>query len=107
MEGGKQINALQIVEALGPRIQEYKVEGQVDSDWQLLAHGTTLADGHIDRFPKVLAWKVRLTIMKASAPIAIRSFGLYLDTVTPTDQFKAPAPLVGKQEPTKGAPEEP
>ncbi|HSV13556.1 MAG TPA: discoidin domain-containing protein [Tepidisphaeraceae bacterium] len=106
MEGGKAINACRIIEARGQRIEEYKIEAQVDSDWRLLAHGTTIEPGHVDRFPKVLAWKVRLTIMNAKQPPAISTFGLYLDKVSPPDQFKAPPPVTEKSEPVKGAPEE-
>ena len=60
------------------RVQEYKVEGMVESDWKLLAKGTTIGQGKIDRFPKVTVWKVRLTIVKSSAAPAIRKFCLYL-----------------------------
>ena len=67
---------------LGQRVQEYKVEGQVDSDWKLLSQGTTIGDRKLDRFPPVTVWKVRLTILKASASPAIRKFGLYLDNAS-------------------------
>jgi hypothetical protein len=81
MEGPVDINALEIGEASGleQRVQEYKVEGQVDSDWKLLSQGTTIGERKVDRFPKVTVWKVRLTILKAQTYAAIRKFGLYLD----------------------------
>jgi hypothetical protein len=84
-EGALQINALELAEAtdaLG-RVQGYKVEGQVDSDWKLLSQGTTIGDRKIDRFPKVIVWKVRLTIVKSKPGPAIRRFGLYLDKSSP------------------------
>ena len=79
LEGPVDINALQIREAKGleNRIQSYKVEAQVDSDWTLLSEGTTVGGSKIDRFPKVTAWKVRLIINKSTAFPAIRKFGLY------------------------------
>ncbi len=82
LEGPEEIDTVEIQEAagLGQRVQEYKVEGQVDSDWKLLAQGTTIGDRQLHRFAPVTVWKVWLTILKASASPAIRKFGLYLDT---------------------------
>ncbi|HEY7090621.1 MAG TPA: discoidin domain-containing protein [Tepidisphaeraceae bacterium] len=79
MEGPAEINAVALSEAtgLGPRVQEYKVEGQVDSDWKLLSQGTTIGERKVDRFPKVTVWKVRLTILKSSGAPALRQFSLY------------------------------
>ena len=79
LEGPVQINAAAIGEAIGheSNVQEYKIEGQVDSDWKVLAQGTTISEQKIDRFPKVTVWKVRLTILKAQPYAAIRKFGLY------------------------------
>ena len=80
MEGPVQINAAEIGEAIGyeSNVQEYKIEGQVDSDWKLLAKGTTIGERKVDRFPSVTVWKVKLTILKAQPYTAIRKFGLYL-----------------------------
>jgi hypothetical protein len=80
-EGAIEINALEIGEAAGmeQRVQEYKVEAQVDSDWKLLSQGTIIGHQKIDRFPRVTVWKVRLTILKAQDYAAIRKFGLYLE----------------------------
>jgi hypothetical protein len=80
LEGPVDLNALVIEEApqAGSHVQEYKVEAQVDSDWTLLAHGTTIGEHKVDRFPRVCAWKVRLTVLKSDAFPAIRKFGLYL-----------------------------
>jgi hypothetical protein len=81
MEGPVEINALELREASGHenRVQAYKVEAQVDSDWTLLSEGTAVGGSKIDRFPKVTAWKVRLTITKSDGAPALRKFGLYLD----------------------------
>ena len=80
-EGPLDINSLKIEEAteLGKRVQEYKVEGQVNSDWKLLSQGTTIGERKVDRFPKVTVWKVRLTILKADGFPAIRKFSFYLN----------------------------
>jgi len=79
MEGPVNINALQISEATGlMHVQQYKIEGQVNSDWKLLAQGTTIGEHKTARFPKVTVWKVKLTILKSSAYPAISDFGLYL-----------------------------
>jgi hypothetical protein len=80
-EGPLDINTVVLEEAAGltGRVQEYKVEGQVDSDWKLLLKGTTIGEHKVDRFPRVTVWKVRLTILKAEPFPAIRKFGLYPD----------------------------
>jgi alpha-L-fucosidase len=79
-EGPLDINALVLGEAIGleGRVQEYKVEGQVDSDWKLLSQGSTIGERKVDRFPKVTVWKVRLTVLKSNDYPAIRKLGLYL-----------------------------
>ena len=78
MEGPVDINALQISEALGSRITAYKVEAQVQSDWTLIAQGTTIGKKIVAKFPKTTAWKVKLTIISAADYPAISEFGLYL-----------------------------
>jgi len=82
MEGPVEINAITLAEAAGlvPRtrgIQEYKVEGQVNSDWKLLAAGTTIGERKVDTFPAAIVWKVRLTIIKTAGYPAIKEIGLY------------------------------
>lgn len=81
MDGPTEINALAIEEAAGMtgRVQEYKVEGQVNSDWKLLSQGTTISERKMDHFPEVTVWKVRFTILKAQDYPAIRTFSLYLN----------------------------
>ena len=51
----------------------------MDSDWKVLSQGTTIGDRKVDHFPKVIVWKVRLTIVKSKPGPAIRGLGLYLD----------------------------
>ncbi len=92
MPGPTEINSLVLEEppSLAGHVQEYKVEAQVDSDWKLLAHGTSVGEHKVDRFPKVTVWKVRLTILKSNPYPALRKFGLYLDKISPPDNFKSP-----------------
>jgi hypothetical protein len=78
MEGPVDVNALKVSEALGQRIERYKIEAQVQSDWTLLSEGTTISPNLVVKFPKVTAWKVKLTVIKAKDYPAISSFGLYL-----------------------------
>jgi len=78
MEGPVNINALQLSEALGKRIEGYKIEAQVNSDYTLLSEGTSVGDNLVLKFPQVTAWKVKLTVTKANGYIAIDNFGLYL-----------------------------
>jgi hypothetical protein len=79
MEGPVEVNGMDIGEAIGMEggVLEYKVEGEVDSDWKLLAQGTEIGPRVIARFPEETVWKVRLTIVKSNAYPAIRRFGLY------------------------------
>src|SRR5271154_3063436 len=81
MDGPTEINSLAIEEAAGMtgRVQEYKVEGQVNSDWKLLSQGTTIGERKTDHFPETTVWKVRFTILDATNYPAIRKFSLYLD----------------------------
>lgn len=78
MEGPVDINALKISEAQGQHIEAYKIEAQVGSDWKLLTEGTTMGENLVAKFPKVTAWKVRLTVLKTKDYAAISNFGLYL-----------------------------
>jgi hypothetical protein len=82
MEGPVEANALILEPAPGLTnvVQEYKVEGQVDSGWVLLTKGTNLGVHAVQHFPKTTVWKARLTILKADPYPAITKFGLYLDT---------------------------
>ena len=79
MEGPVEINAVALeepAEALG-NIQGYRVEGQVDSDWTVLAEGQSIRERIVHRFPTVVVWKVRLSILKAAPFAAIRGLELY------------------------------
>jgi len=78
-EGPLDINTIAVEEAdeFAGRVKEYKVEGQVASDWKILAQGTTIGSRKVDRFDKVNVWKVRLTIVKADSYPAIRKFAMY------------------------------
>lgn len=81
MEGPTEINSVAIEEADGMtnRVQAYKVEGQVNSDWKLLSQGTTIGAHKVDHFPTTTVWKVRFTILNATEAPAIRTFSLYLN----------------------------
>jgi len=79
MEGPLEVGAAEICEAAGfeGRVLEYKIEGQIDSDWKLLSRGSTIGKRKVDRFPKETVWKVRLTILKLTKFPAISKFSLY------------------------------
>ena len=81
MDGPTEINSVVIEEAAGMmgRVQEYKVEGLVNSNWKLLSQGTTIGERKVDRFPNTTIWKARLTILNATDSPAISEFGLYLN----------------------------
>ncbi|MBB2145146.1 hypothetical protein GM921_06610 [Pedobacter sp. LMG 31464] len=77
MEGPVLINALKMSEALGNRIEEYKVEVQLDSKWILVDKGTSIGADKTVKFPSIVAWKVKLTISKFNDYPTLKSFGLY------------------------------
>jgi hypothetical protein len=80
LEGPVAMNTIVLEEARGPghRVLSYKVEGMVDSDWMLLAKGTTIGQRMVYRFPTQKIWKVRLTVLEAQGYVALRKLGLYL-----------------------------
>jgi len=80
-EGPLEINALIISEASvpGPKILNYKIEGQVNSDWKLLSEGTSIGKNKLIRFPKETVWKVRVIILDAENYAALSRVSLYLD----------------------------
>jgi alpha-L-fucosidase len=74
--------------ALGQRVSKYKVEAEIEGQWKQIAGSTTIGYRKLDRFPKVTASKVRLTIEEARACLAIRSFGVHLDDVSNPKDFE-------------------
>ena len=81
MDGPTEINKVVIEEADGMtnRVQAYKIEGQVNSDWKLLAQDTTIGLHKVDKFSPATVWKVRFIILSATEAPAIKTFSLYLD----------------------------
>ena len=76
--------------SLGQRVQEYKIEAWDSSrGWRSLVVGTTIGYRKLDRFPRVKASKVRLTILKALACPVIRGFGVHIDEISPAESFLA------------------
>lgn len=75
---------------LGQRVAEYKIDAWDDAakTWKELNHGSTIGYRKLDRFPKVKSSKVRLTILRARACPAIKSFGVHLDTISPPEDFE-------------------
>jgi alpha-L-fucosidase len=76
--------------SLGQRVAEYKVEAwdEATKGWRPVSQGTTIGYRKLDRFPKVRASKVRLTIVKTLACPTIKSFGVHLDTVSAPESFE-------------------
>jgi alpha-L-fucosidase len=90
--GQAEFNVIRLEEmiSLGQRVQEYKIEAwnNADTGWKPLAQGTTIGYCKLDRFPKVTASKLRLTILKSRECPAIKSFGVHLDTISPAESFE-------------------
>jgi alpha-L-fucosidase len=74
--------------SLGQRVEKYKVEALVSNNWREICSGSTIGYRKLDRFPKVTASKVRLTILASRACPTIKSFGVHLDTVSPPESFE-------------------
>ena len=64
--------------ALGQRVESWTVEVETDAGWTAVARGTTIGHKRIATFPPVTTKRVRLTIEKARASLAIASVGAYL-----------------------------
>lgn len=78
-ENPQDINAITLSEPAGiQHIRAYKIEGQVNSDWKVLAEGTTVGDKITHRFPTATVWKVRITILQSDGYAAINNVGFYL-----------------------------
>jgi alpha-L-fucosidase len=82
----REFNVVKLEEmiAVGQRVAEYKLEAFSSGEWKQIAQGTTIGYRKLDRFPKVAASKLRLSILNALVPPTIRTVGIYLDTVSPT-----------------------
>ncbi|MDR2147029.1 MAG: discoidin domain-containing protein [Tannerella sp.] len=77
-EGPLVINALIISEPAGiSNVRAYKIEGQTDSDYTLLAEGETIGARKTHTFPKITVWKVRLTILQSDGLSAISELTLH------------------------------
>ena len=61
----------------GQRVEQFKLEGQVDGDWKEIARATTIGYKRLLRFPLVTVSKVRLTILDSRDCPTIREFGLF------------------------------
>jgi hypothetical protein len=79
-EGPVDVNTVVISEASGfnGRVQAYKVEGMVDSEYVLLSQGTSIGERKVDRFPTATVWKLRLTILESQGYPALSTFAAFL-----------------------------
>jgi alpha-L-fucosidase len=75
---------------LGQRVEQYKIEVGSGASlvWKAVAQGTTIGYRKLDRFPRTRASKLRLIVLKARACLAIKSFGVHLDTISPPESFE-------------------
>ncbi len=63
----------------GQRVLRYAVEAWDGRRWRVLSTGTAIGHKRIDIFPRVMASRVRLRIVEASAAPQIRRFRVYHD----------------------------
>ncbi|HXE43540.1 MAG TPA: discoidin domain-containing protein, partial [Candidatus Baltobacteraceae bacterium] len=87
--GEKTFNVIRTEEeiSLGQRVAKYKVEALVSNEWKEVCSGTTIGHRKLDRFPKVTASKVRLTILDSRACPVISGFGVHYDSVSTPESF--------------------
>ena len=71
------VASLQEEIARGQWVERYTLEAWTGAAWSALSRGTTIGHRKLDRFPPVLASRVRLTIEGALGPPRISSLGLY------------------------------
>jgi alpha-L-fucosidase len=62
----------------GQAVESWLIETEAEAGWSPLARGTTIGHKRIATFPPVTTRRVRLTIEKARASLAISAVGAYL-----------------------------
>ncbi len=72
------VSRLQEQIALGQPVEGYRLEVSDGDGWRTIVDGTTIGHKKLDRFARVTATRVRLTVTAALAPPAISEVGLYL-----------------------------
>jgi len=63
--------------ALGQRVEEWRLEADVDGNWTVVAEGTTIGHKRIARFEPVTGRRLRVSITKARACPTISTVGVY------------------------------
>lgn len=103
LDAERTFNVIRLEEmiSLGQRVAEYRLEvwDNAGGAWKLVNKGFTVGHCKLDRIPKVKSSKVRLTILKSRACPTLKSIGVHLDTVSPSEHF---APAFANAEATKG-----
>ncbi|MDE3180741.1 MAG: alpha-L-fucosidase [Acidobacteriota bacterium] len=61
----------------GQQIQKYQIQAWENGKWEILHDGSSIGHKKIDIFPITTASKVRLRILDASGPPALREFQIY------------------------------
>lgn len=62
---------------LGQRVEGWRVEGEVEGAWRLLAEGTTIGYKRIARFAPVTARRLRVTITRSRACPTLATVGVF------------------------------
>lgn len=65
--------------AQGQRVDSFAIDGFTNGQWQALAEGTSIGACRILKLPA--AGRLRLRILRSSAPPQIKEFGVYRETV--------------------------
>jgi len=78
----KEINRILIQEyiKLGQRVQEFKVEALINSQWSPVLEGTTIGYKVIRKFPVIITSKVKVTISKSKACPLISNIEIFRAT---------------------------
>lgn len=73
------VNTLMIQEDItkGQRVEDFLVEGMIDSQWQVLAEGTTIGFKRLVRFAPCKPSKIRITIRSSRGVAHILKAGIY------------------------------
>jgi len=66
----------------GQHVKKYATEAWVGSEWKSVASGQAIGHEKMDRFPPVMASRIRLNILSSSQEAHIREFQIYSDTRT-------------------------
>ncbi|MBT5186593.1 MAG: alpha-L-fucosidase [Kordiimonadaceae bacterium] len=70
---------------MGQRIKSYEVEAMINSQWTVIAKGTTIGRKRLHTFKPVTTQNLRLRILDSKGTILLSEFGVHYDPMLPAN----------------------